>query len=129
MRLERIMSHLTFTENKNGVNLPDDESIAVSAPDSFPALPTHTINKRLAKYWCVCVCHLQSTASLHQEHDISSKDKDCSPESKSTTGNTDVTVTSAVSTRPALTRQGKCVSVCVFRQKASASCSHWENMR
>ncbi|XP_029022093.1 uncharacterized protein KIAA1522 homolog isoform X2 [Betta splendens] len=63
-------------ENKNGVNYPDDESVA-------------------------------STACLHQEPDISSKDKDCSPESESTAENAaDTTATSAVSTRPVLTRQG-----------------------
>lgn len=62
-------------ENKNGVNFPDDESIA-------------------------------STDTLRPEQDISSKDGGGSPESRSTTGSTDTTVTSAVSTRPVLTRQG-----------------------
>ncbi|XP_051246414.1 uncharacterized protein KIAA1522 homolog isoform X2 [Dicentrarchus labrax] len=62
-------------EHKNGVNFPDDESIA-------------------------------STDTLRPEQDISSKDGGCSPELRSTTGSTDTTVTSAVSTRPVLTRQG-----------------------
>ncbi|XP_069031892.1 NHS-like protein 3 isoform X3 [Embiotoca jacksoni] len=63
-------------EHKNGVNFPDDESIA------------------------------QSTETLRPEQDVSSKDGGGSPESRSTTGNTDTTVTSAVLTRPVLTRQG-----------------------
>ncbi|XP_019130996.1 NHS-like protein 3 isoform X2 [Larimichthys crocea] len=62
-------------EHKNGVNFPDDESIA-------------------------------STDTLRPEQDISSKDGGGSPGSRSTTGSTDTTVTSAVSTRPVLTRQG-----------------------
>ncbi|XP_029975963.1 NHS-like protein 3 isoform X2 [Salarias fasciatus] len=62
-------------ENKNGVNFPDDESIA-------------------------------STDTLRPEQGISSKDGGGSPDSGSTTGNTDNTVTSTVSTRPVLTRQG-----------------------
>ncbi|KAM9339885.1 NHS-like protein 3 [Symphorus nematophorus] len=62
-------------EHKNGVNFPDDESIA-------------------------------STDTLRPEQDIGSKDGGGSPESRSTTGSSDTTVTSAVSTRPVLTRQG-----------------------
>ncbi|XP_076610272.1 NHS-like protein 3 isoform X3 [Chaetodon auriga] len=62
-------------EHKNGVNFPDDESVA-------------------------------STDTLRPEQDISSKDRGGSPEWRSTTGSTDTTVTSAVSTRPVLTRQG-----------------------
>ncbi|XP_070777870.1 NHS-like protein 3 [Enoplosus armatus] len=62
-------------EHKNGVNFPDDESVA-------------------------------STDTVHPEQDISSKDGGGSPESRSTTGSTDTTLTSAVSTRPVLTRQG-----------------------
>ncbi|XP_054461947.1 uncharacterized protein KIAA1522 homolog isoform X2 [Anoplopoma fimbria] len=62
-------------EHTNGVNLPDNESIA-------------------------------STDTLRPEQDISSKDRGGSPVSRSTTGSTDTTVTSAVSTRPTLTRQG-----------------------
>ncbi|XP_041810894.1 uncharacterized protein KIAA1522 homolog isoform X2 [Chelmon rostratus] len=62
-------------EHKNGVNFPDDESIA-------------------------------STDTLRPEQDISSKDRGGSPEWRSTAGSTDTTVTSAVSTRPVLTRQG-----------------------
>ncbi|XP_063755285.1 NHS-like protein 3 isoform X2 [Eleginops maclovinus] len=63
-------------EHTNGLNLPDNESIA-------------------------------STDTLRPEQDVSSKDDDCgSPESRSTTGSSDTTVTSAVSTRPVLTRQG-----------------------
>ncbi|KAF3833658.1 hypothetical protein F7725_024862 [Dissostichus mawsoni] len=62
-------------EHPNGLNLPDNESIA-------------------------------STDTLRPEQDISSKDDGGSPESRSTTGSTDTTVTSAVSTRPVLTRQG-----------------------
>lgn len=62
-------------EYTNGVNLPDDESVA-------------------------------STDTLRPEQDISSKDGGGSPESRSTAGSTDTTVTSAVSTRPVLTRQG-----------------------
>lgn len=62
-------------EHNNGVNFPDDESVA-------------------------------STDTLRPEQDISSKDGGGSPESRCTTGNTDTTVTSAVSTRPVLTRQG-----------------------
>ncbi|XP_071357201.1 NHS-like protein 3 isoform X2 [Trachinotus anak] len=62
-------------EHKNGVNFPDDESIA-------------------------------SSETLCPEQDISSKDRGGYPESISTTGNTDTTVTSSVSTRPVLTRQG-----------------------
>ncbi|KAK1880588.1 putative protein KIAA1522 like [Dissostichus eleginoides] len=61
-------------EHPNGLNLPDNESIAVN--------------------------------TLRPEQDISSKDDGGSPESRSTTGSTDTTVTSAVSTRPVLTRQG-----------------------
>lgn len=49
---------------------------------------------------------IASTNTLCPQQDISSKDRDASPESRSTTGNTDTTVTSAVSTRPVLTRQG-----------------------
>ncbi|XP_030004058.1 NHS-like protein 3 isoform X2 [Sphaeramia orbicularis] len=49
---------------------------------------------------------IASTTTLCPQQDISSKDRDASPESRSTTGNTDTTVTSAVSTRPVLTRQG-----------------------
>ncbi|XP_047460483.1 uncharacterized protein KIAA1522 homolog isoform X2 [Mugil cephalus] len=49
---------------------------------------------------------IASTDTLRPEQDISSKDGDDSPESRSTFGNTDPTVTSAVLTRPALTRQG-----------------------
>ncbi|KAI3358418.1 hypothetical protein L3Q82_014840 [Scortum barcoo] len=66
---------LVHTEHKNGVNFPDNESVA-------------------------------STDTLRPERDISSKDGGGSPESRSTTGSTDTTVTSAVSTRPVLTRQG-----------------------
>ncbi|XP_020498849.2 NHS-like protein 3 isoform X1 [Labrus bergylta] len=62
-------------EHRNGVNFPDNESIA-------------------------------STDTLRLEHDISSKDGGFSLESRSTAGSTDTTVTSAVSTRPVLTRQG-----------------------
>ncbi|XP_018556903.1 uncharacterized protein KIAA1522 homolog isoform X2 [Lates calcarifer] len=62
-------------EHQNGVNFPDDESIA-------------------------------SSDTLRPEQDISSKDGGSSPESRSTTGNTDATVTSSMSTRPVLTRQG-----------------------
>ncbi|XP_035536853.1 uncharacterized protein KIAA1522 homolog isoform X2 [Morone saxatilis] len=62
-------------EHKNGVNFPDDESIA-------------------------------STDTLRPEQDIGSKDGGCSPELRSTAGSTDTTVTSAVSIRPVLTRQG-----------------------
>uniref|UniRef100_UPI0037E86F82 NHS-like protein 3 isoform X2 n=1 Tax=Semicossyphus pulcher TaxID=241346 RepID=UPI0037E86F82 len=62
-------------ENQNGVNFPDNESIA-------------------------------STDTLRPEQDISSKDEGCSPEAGSTTESTDTTLTSAVSTRPVLTRQG-----------------------
>ncbi|XP_041665056.1 uncharacterized protein KIAA1522 homolog isoform X2 [Cheilinus undulatus] len=62
-------------EHKNGVNFPDNESIA-------------------------------STDTLRPEQDISSKDGGFSLESRSTAGSTDTTVTSAVSTRPVLTRQG-----------------------
>ncbi|XP_031142967.1 uncharacterized protein KIAA1522 homolog isoform X1 [Sander lucioperca] len=62
-------------EHTNGVNFPNDESIA-------------------------------STDTLRPEQDISSKDRGGSPESRSTAGSTDTTVTSAVSTRPVLTRQG-----------------------
>ncbi|KAK2830152.1 hypothetical protein Q5P01_018083 [Channa striata] len=47
-----------------------------------------------------------STDTLCPEQDISSKDRGGSPESTSTVGNTDTTATSAVSTRPVLTRQG-----------------------
>ncbi|XP_034561223.1 uncharacterized protein KIAA1522 homolog isoform X2 [Notolabrus celidotus] len=62
-------------EHKNGLNFPDNESIA-------------------------------STDTLRPEQDISSKDGGFSLESRSTAGSTDTTVTSAVSTRPVLTRQG-----------------------
>ncbi|XP_074542733.1 NHS-like protein 3 isoform X2 [Halichoeres trimaculatus] len=62
-------------EHTNGLNFPDNESIA-------------------------------STDTLRPEQDISSKDGGFSLESRSTTGSTDTTVTSAVSTRPVLTRQG-----------------------
>ncbi|XP_042362479.1 uncharacterized protein KIAA1522 homolog isoform X2 [Plectropomus leopardus] len=62
-------------ENTNGMNFPDDESVA-------------------------------STDTLRPEQDISSKDGVGSPEPRSTTGSTDTTVTSAVSSRPVLTRQG-----------------------
>ncbi|GLD57938.1 uncharacterized protein AKAME5_001010000 [Lates japonicus] len=62
-------------EHQNGVNFPDDESIA-------------------------------SSDTLRPEQDISSKDGGSSPESRSTTGSTDATVTSSMSTRPVLTRQG-----------------------
>ncbi|KAM3596301.1 uncharacterized protein V6R79_011960 [Siganus canaliculatus] len=62
-------------EHKNGVNFPDDESVA-------------------------------STDTLRPEQDITSKDGAGSVESRSTTGSTDTTVTSAASTRPVLTRQG-----------------------
>ncbi|XP_029299448.1 NHS-like protein 3 isoform X2 [Cottoperca gobio] len=47
-----------------------------------------------------------STDTLRKERDISSKDRGGSPESRSSAGSTDTTVTSAVSTRPVLTRQG-----------------------
>ncbi|KAL7382291.1 hypothetical protein ABVT39_020151 [Epinephelus coioides] len=49
---------------------------------------------------------IASTDTLRPEQDVSSKDRGGSPESRSTTGSTDTTVTSAVSTRPVLTRQG-----------------------
>ncbi|XP_075931362.1 NHS-like protein 3 [Anarhichas minor] len=62
-------------EHTNGVNLPDDESVA-------------------------------STDTLRLEQDVSSKDGGGSPVSRSTAGGSDTTVTSAVSTRPVLTRQG-----------------------
>ncbi|XP_039977520.1 uncharacterized protein KIAA1522 homolog isoform X2 [Xiphias gladius] len=62
-------------EHKNGMNFPDDESIA-------------------------------SSDTLRPEQDLSSKDGGGSPESTSTTGNTDATITSSVSTRPVLTHQG-----------------------
>ncbi|XP_032392281.1 NHS-like protein 3 isoform X2 [Etheostoma spectabile] len=62
-------------EHTNGVNFPDDESIA-------------------------------STDTLRPEQDVSSKDRGGSPESRSTAGSTDTIVSSAVSTRPVLTRQG-----------------------
>ncbi|XP_037549533.1 uncharacterized protein KIAA1522 homolog [Nematolebias whitei] len=47
-----------------------------------------------------------STGTLHPEQDISSKDRVSSPESISTTGNTDITVTPATSASPVLTHQG-----------------------
>lgn len=97
-----------------------------SSVDHFPSLPTHkecqmltlTLTKYCYVYVCVFVCvyPLQSTDTLRPGQDISSKDGGGSPESRSTTGSTDTTVTSAVSTRPVLTRQGKrqlCVRVCV----------------
>ncbi|XP_034747846.1 uncharacterized protein KIAA1522 homolog isoform X2 [Etheostoma cragini] len=62
-------------EHTNGVNFPDDESIA-------------------------------STDTLRPEQDISSKDRGGSPESRYTARSTDTIVTSAVLTRPVLTRQG-----------------------
>ncbi|KAM6900034.1 NHS-like protein 3 [Xenentodon cancila] len=62
-------------EHKNGVNFPDDESIA-------------------------------STDTLRPEQYLSSNDGGCSPESSSSTGNTDGTLTSAVMTEPALSHQG-----------------------
>lgn len=49
---------------------------------------------------------IASTDTLRPEQDISSKDEGGSPESRSTAENIDSTVTSAVSTRPVLTRQG-----------------------
>uniref|UniRef100_A0A3Q1FJZ3 NHS like 3 n=1 Tax=Acanthochromis polyacanthus TaxID=80966 RepID=A0A3Q1FJZ3_9TELE len=49
---------------------------------------------------------IASTDTLRPEQDISSKDGGGSPESGSTTGNTDTTVTSAALNRPVLTRQG-----------------------
>ncbi|XP_045915533.1 uncharacterized protein KIAA1522 homolog isoform X1 [Micropterus dolomieu] len=49
---------------------------------------------------------IASTDTLRPEQDISSKDGGGSPESRSTTGSTDTTLTSAVSSRPVLTRQG-----------------------
>ncbi|XP_023138780.2 uncharacterized protein KIAA1522 homolog isoform X3 [Amphiprion ocellaris] len=49
---------------------------------------------------------IASTDTLRPEQDISSKDGGGSPESRSTTGNTDTTVTSAALNRPVLTRQG-----------------------
>ncbi|XP_044027265.1 uncharacterized protein KIAA1522 homolog isoform X2 [Siniperca chuatsi] len=49
---------------------------------------------------------IASTDTLRPEQDISSKDGGGSPESRSTTGSTDTTLTSAVSTRPVLTHQG-----------------------
>ncbi|XP_037330015.2 uncharacterized protein KIAA1522 homolog isoform X1 [Pungitius pungitius] len=67
-------------EHTNGVNSPDDESVAVSAP--------------------------KSTDTLRPEQDIGSKDGGGSPVSGTTAGSTDATVTSAASSRPALTRQG-----------------------
>ncbi len=61
---------------------------------------------------------MQSTDTLRPEKDISSKDGGGSPESRSTTGSTDTTVTSAaVLTRPVLTRQGK-------RQPHLCMCAH-----
>ncbi|XP_068587326.1 NHS-like protein 3 isoform X2 [Cebidichthys violaceus] len=62
-------------EHTNGVNLPDDESVA-------------------------------STDTLRPEQDIGSKDGGGSPASRSVAGSSDTTVTSAVSNRPVLTRQG-----------------------
>ncbi|CAJ1083750.1 uncharacterized protein KIAA1522 homolog isoform X3 [Xyrichtys novacula] len=62
-------------EHQNGLNFPDNESIA-------------------------------STDTLRPEQDVSSKDGGLSVELRSTTGSTDTTITSAVSTRPVLTRQG-----------------------
>nr|XP_019946287.1 PREDICTED: uncharacterized protein KIAA1522 homolog isoform X2 [Paralichthys olivaceus]XP_019946288.1 PREDICTED: uncharacterized protein KIAA1522 homolog isoform X2 [Paralichthys olivaceus] len=49
---------------------------------------------------------ISSADTLRPEQDISSKDGGSSTESRATTGNTDTTVTSSVSTRPVLTRQG-----------------------
>ncbi|KAM4539421.1 NHS-like protein 3 isoform 2-T2 [Odontesthes bonariensis] len=49
---------------------------------------------------------IASTDTLHLEQEISCKDGGRSAESRSTTGDTDPTVTAAASTRPALTRQG-----------------------
>ncbi|XP_034456320.1 uncharacterized protein KIAA1522 homolog isoform X2 [Hippoglossus hippoglossus] len=49
---------------------------------------------------------ISSADTLRPEQDISSKDGGGSSESRATTGNTDTTVTSSVSTRPMLTRQG-----------------------
>ncbi|KAM9386318.1 NHS-like protein 3 isoform 2-T2 [Pholidichthys leucotaenia] len=62
-------------EYKNGVNFPDDESVA-------------------------------STDTLCAEQDVSSMDGVGSLESRSTTGNTDATATSAVAARSVLTHQG-----------------------
>ncbi|XP_061596990.1 uncharacterized protein KIAA1522 homolog isoform X2 [Cololabis saira] len=62
-------------EHKNGVNFPDDESIA-------------------------------STDTLRPEQYVSFNDGACSPESSSSTGNPDGTLTSAVMTQPPLTHQG-----------------------
>ncbi|XP_026156063.1 NHS-like protein 3 isoform X2 [Mastacembelus armatus] len=62
-------------EHKNGVNFPDNESIA-------------------------------SMDTLRPEQDISSQDQGDSPDSRSTTENNDITVSTAMSTRPLPTRQG-----------------------
>ncbi|XP_028316600.1 NHS-like protein 3 isoform X2 [Gouania willdenowi] len=62
-------------ENQNGLNLPDDESIA-------------------------------SADTLCAEQDSSSQNGGGSLNSRSTTRNSDTTVTSAMSSRPVLTRQG-----------------------
>lgn len=51
-----------------------------------------------------CGCPLQTTDALRPEQDISSKDRVCSPQSRSITGNVDITTASV---RPVLTRQGK----------------------
>ncbi|XP_072303746.1 NHS-like protein 3 isoform X2 [Eucyclogobius newberryi] len=49
---------------------------------------------------------IASTNTLQQEQDVSSKDQDGCPESRSSTGNSDISVLSAGSTKHGLTRQG-----------------------
>lgn len=125
-----ILVYLLFTENKNGVNFPDDESVAVSV-QTLTALTTYHFpcasytNRVPPNYVLLCVCYvsLQSTDTLRPEQDISPKDGDGCPESRSANRSPDTTAVSAVSTRPGLNRQGKqedclmraCVCARLFR--------------
>lgn len=113
-------------EDKNGDNFPDDESVAVSGQVLcitpllclylLPALISEPTGRILLL--CCVAFPPQSTDTLRPEQDISPKDGDGCPESRSTDRNADTTTISDASTRPVLNRQGKhglnaCAYVCV----------------
>lgn len=122
--IQQLLTHfsrffLVHPKDKNGVNFPDDESVAVSIrmPCSIPhyivsisTADTHQSTNWLHPPAVLCRISSQSTDTLRPEQDISPKDGDGSPESRSTDRNADTTAdttASDASTRPVLNRQGK----------------------
>lgn len=62
--------HLVYTENKNGLNFPEDESMAVSTPELCRSMFLHFLHTykptklNTVVYLCVCVTCSPQTASV-----------------------------------------------------------------